>query len=103
MVNDTIRMTVSADKRNEIPQAIRDLRNPIRNEKDCLNCHCFLDIKADDIVIFAQEWKNNEALTTHLRSGHFKVLFEVMKLHSIEPEIRINTVIATGGLEPIAA
>ena len=51
------------------------------------------------LLIFTQEWKTNEAFTTHLRSGYFKILQGAMKLLSMEPEIRVNTIIATDDVE----
>ena len=103
MVDVMIKMTVSEDKRNEVLSTIKSLLSQIRCEQDCISCHCYLDAEAEDVVIFKQEWKTNEAFTTHLRSGHFKVLQGAMKLLSIEPEIRVNTVVATEGVEAIAA
>nr|WP_320050486.1 antibiotic biosynthesis monooxygenase [uncultured Desulfuromonas sp.] len=102
MVDVIIKMKVSADKRNEVLTTIKDLLGLIRREKDCVNCHCYLDVEEEDVVIFKQEWTTNEALANHLKSGHFKVLLGAMKLLSIEPEIRINTVVATEGVETIA-
>lgn len=103
MINVIIKMTVPADKRNEVLHTIKGLLVHIRREQDCVSCHCYLDVEVEDVVIFEQEWKTNEALSTHLRSGHFKVLLGAIKLLSIEPEIRVNTVVATEGLEAIAA
>ena len=103
MIDVIIKMTVAADKRKEILQTIKDLLVQIRREQDCVSCHCYLDVEVEDVVIFEQEWKTNEALSTHLSSSHFKVLLGAMKLLSIEPEIRVNTVIATEGLEAVAA
>lgn len=103
MIDVTIKMTVTADKRSEILQTIKGLLVQIRDEQDCLSCHCYQDIEEEDVVIFEQEWQTNEALTSHLRSDHFKILLGAMKLLSIEPEIRLNTVVATAGLEAIAA
>ncbi|WP_051689816.1 putative quinol monooxygenase [Pelobacter seleniigenes] len=103
MIDVTIRMKVPADKRNEVLQAISDLLAPIRNEQDCLSCHCYLDVEAEDVVIFEQEWKTNEALATHLRSAHFKVLLGAMKLLLIEPEIKFNTIVAMEEGKTLAA
>jgi len=102
MIDVTIKMTVSADKRNEILNTIKDLLVHIRREQDCVSCHCYLDVEAEEVIIFEQEWKTNEALETHLRSGHFKILIGAMKLLSIEQEIKFNTVVATEGMEAIA-
>lgn len=103
MIDVIIKMTVPADKRNEVLHTIKSLLAQIRREQDCVSCHCYLDVEVEDVVIFEQEWKSNEALSTHLRSGHFKVLQGAMKLLSIEPEIRVNTVTAVEGYEAIAA
>lgn len=103
MIDVLIKMTVPADKRNEVLQTIKELLVQIRRELDCVSCHCYLDVEADDVVIFEQEWKTNEALSAHLRSGHFKVLLGAMKLLSFEPEIRVKPVVATKSLEVIAA
>ena len=103
MIDVIIKMTVPADKRNEVLHTIKGLLVQIRREQDCVSCHCYLDVEVEDVVIFEQEWKTNEALSTHLRSGHFKVLLGAMKLLSIEPEIRVNTVVAMEGLEAITA
>jgi quinol monooxygenase YgiN len=103
MIDVIIKMTVPVDKRNEVLRTIKDLLVHIRLEQDCVSCHCYLDVEVEDIVIFEQEWKTNEALAAHLRSGHFKVLLGAMKLLSIEPEIRVNTCVATEGLEAITA
>ena len=103
MIDVTIKMTVSADKHNEVLHTIKNLLVKIRREQDCVSCHCYQDVEAEDVVIFEQEWKTNEALATHLRSGHFKVLLGAMKLLSIEPDIEINTVVATESVEALAA
>lgn len=103
MIDVTIKMTVPANKRSEILHTIKGLLVQIRQEQGCVSCHCYRDIEVEDIVILKQEWKTNEALETHLRSGHFKVLLGAMKLLSIEPEIKFNTIVATKGVEAIAA
>jgi quinol monooxygenase YgiN len=103
MINVTIKMTVSTEMRNEVLLTIKELIGQIRHEQDCVSCHCFQDVEVEDVVIFEQEWETNEAFSAHLRSDHFKVLLGAMKLLSIEPEIRINTVVATEGIEAIAA
>ena len=103
MIDVTIKMSVPADKRMEVLQTIKTLLGPIRNEPGCVSCYCCVDAEAEDIVIFRQEWKTNENLVTHLRSDHFSILLGAMKLLSIEPEIKVNTIVSTAGAEAIAA
>ena len=103
MIDVIIKMKLPADKRNEILHTIKGLLVQIRREQDCVSCHCYLDVEVENVVIFEQEWKTNEALAAHLNSGHFKVLQGAMKLLLIEPEVRVKSVVATEGLEAIAA
>ncbi|AMV73766.1 putative quinol monooxygenase [Desulfuromonas sp. DDH964] len=101
MIDATIKMSMPLDKRREILQTIQTLLDPIRNEPGCASCYCSVDTEADHILIFRQEWNTNEDLATHLQSDHFGVLLGVMKLLSIEPEIRFNSIATTSGVEAI--
>ena len=101
MIDATIKMSVPADKRVEVLQTIKTLIGPIRNEPGCLSCYYCVDAEEEHIVIFRQEWKTNEDLAAHLKSDHFSVLLGAMKLLSIEPEIRFNTIASREGAEAI--
>lgn len=103
MIDVTIKMSVPADKRLEVIQTIKTLLAPIRNEQGCLSCNFCQDAESDTIMLFQQTWSSNEDLTAHLRSDHFSILLGAMKLLSIEPEIRFNTIASTTGEETIKA
>jgi quinol monooxygenase YgiN len=103
MINVVIGMRVSTDKRHEVLDTFKDLLVQIRREQDCVSCHCYLDVEAEEVLIFEQEWNTRKALAAHFRSGHFKVLRGVMKMLCSEPEIRIATFVATEDQEAIAS
>ncbi len=103
MIDVSIKISVPAEKRIEVLQTIKSLLAPIRSEQGCISCNCCVDTEAEDIIIFKQEWTTNEDLTAHLRSDHFSILLGAMKLLSIEPEIRFNTIASTAGAEAITA
>lgn len=103
MIEVSIRMAVPADKRMEILQTIKVLLGTIRRESGCINCGCCVDVESEDILIFNQEWETNQDLVAHLKSYHFGVLLGAMKLLSIEPEVRFNTIASTAGKEVIIA
>jgi quinol monooxygenase YgiN len=100
MIDVIIKMKVPVDQNNEILPSIKYLLVPIRHEQDCVSSRCYLDTRKNDVVIFEQQWKTNETLATHLRSGQFKVLLESMKQLAI---VRGNTVLGTGDLESLMA
>ena len=101
MLDAKIKMCVPANKRMEVLQTIKTLLDTIRNEPGCISCTCCVDAEDEHIIIFTQEWDTNENLAAHLRSDPFTILLGAMKLLSIEPEIRINTISATAGAEAI--
>ena len=91
------------EKRKEVLQTFKALLGPIRREHGCISCNCYVDVEAENIIFFKEEWKTSEDLDTHLRSVHFGVLIGAMKLLIKEPEIRFNTIASTAGAEVIEA
>ena len=103
MVDATIKMTVPPEKWREVLQTFKAILGPIRREQGCISCNCYVDVEAENIIIFKEEWKSNEDLDTHLRSVHFGVLVGAMKLLNKEPEFRFDTIASTAGAEAIKA
>jgi quinol monooxygenase YgiN len=62
-----------------------------------------VDVEAENIIFFKEEWKASEDLDTHLRSLHFGVLIGTMKLLNKEPEIRFDTIASSAGAEAVEA
>jgi len=103
MIDATIKITVPTEKRKEVLQTFMAILGPIRREPGCLSCNCYVDVEAESIIMFKEEWKTSEDLDFHLRSVHFGILLGTMKLLSKEPEIRFNTIASTVGAEAVKA
>jgi quinol monooxygenase YgiN len=103
MIETTIKMTVPVEKRKEVLQTIKAILGPIRRERGCISCNCYVDVEDDYVFFFEEEWKTREDLENHLRSDHFNVLNGAMRLLRIEPDIRFNTIASTTGVEAITA
>lgn len=103
MIDATIKISVPPEKRKEVLQTFKSLLDPIRREKGCISCNCYVDVEAENIIFFKEEWKSSEELDTHLRSVHFGVLIGAMKLLIKEPEIRFDNIASTAGAEAIKA
>ena len=103
MIEATINITVSAQKRKELLQTLKSILGPIRGEQGCLRCNCYVDIEAENFFFFREEWQTREDLDAHLRSVQFGVLIGAMSLLDIEPEIRLNTIASTAGTEAVIA
>jgi len=103
MIDATIKITVPPEKRKEVLQTFKEILGPIRREQGCISCNCYVDVEAENIIFFKEEWKTSEDLVTHLRSVHFGVLIGAMKLLNKEPDFRFNTIASTAGVEAIKA
>jgi len=103
MIETTIKMTVPVEKRKEVLQTIKAILGPIRRERGCVSCNCYVDVDDESVLFFEEEWKTREDLENHLRSDHFGVLNGAMRLLRMEPDIRFNTISSTDGPEAIRA
>jgi len=103
MIETTIKMTVPVEKRKEVLQTIKAILGPIRRERGCISCNCYVDLEDESVLFIDEEWKTRDDLENHLRSDHFSVLNGAMRLLRVEPEIRFNTIASTAGLEAIKA
>lgn len=103
MIETTIKMTVPVEKRKEVLQTIKAILGPIRRERGCISCNCYVDVEDERVFFFEEEWKTREDLESHLRSDHFGVLNGAMKLLRVVPNIRFKTIASTAGLEAITA
>jgi quinol monooxygenase YgiN len=95
MFEAIIKMKVPAEKRKEVLQTLRAILGPIRRERGCVSCNCYVDVADESVLLFEEEWKTREDLENHLRSDRFGVLNGAMKLLRVEPDIRFNTIVST--------
>jgi quinol monooxygenase YgiN len=103
MIESAIKMTVPAEKRKEVLQTVKAILGPIRRERGCISCNCYVDVEDENVLFFEEEWKTNEDLENHLRSDYFGVLNGAMRMLRVEPDIRFNTIASTAGPEAIKA
>jgi quinol monooxygenase YgiN len=103
MIETRIRMTVPVEKKKEVLQTIKAILGPIRRERGCTSCNCYVDVENEHFLFFEEEWKTREDLEAHLRSDLFGVLSGAMRLLRVEPDIRFNTISSTAGAEAITA
>jgi quinol monooxygenase YgiN len=103
MIETCIRMKVPTEKRKEILQTVKAILGPIRRERGCIRCNCYVDVEDESVLFIEEEWNTGEDLENHLRSDHFGVLNGAMRLLRVEPDIRFNTIVSTAGPEAIMA
>lgn len=103
MIETCIKMKVPAEKKKEVLQTVKAILDPIRRERGCIRCNCYVDVEDESVLFIEEEWKTREDLDSHLRSDRFGVLIGTMSLLRAEPDIRFNTIASTAGSETIIA
>ena len=103
MIETIIKMTVPVEKLKEVLQTVKAILAPIRRERGCISCNCYVDVEDENVLFFEEEWKTRKDLKNHLRSDHFGVLNGAMRMLLVEPDIRFNTITSTAGPEAIKA
>ncbi|MEJ2201582.1 MAG: putative quinol monooxygenase [Desulfuromonadaceae bacterium] len=97
MIDASIKLTVPPEKRKELLQTLKALLAAIRCEQGCISCDCYVDVEAENVILFKEQWQTSEDLDSHRRSVHYRVLLGAMKLLSREPEFSFNTIASTTG------
>jgi quinol monooxygenase YgiN len=99
MVVVTSKMRTTLEKREEFLKALRGMLEPMRLEP---GCRCFIlchDYEDESICILVEEWEAKEDFDRHLRGNDYRKLLVLMDLLSEPPEIKINIVSRSAGME----
>jgi quinol monooxygenase YgiN len=54
------------------------------------------------VLMFSEEWMDEESLIAHLQADNTRILLSVLDCASHPPEVRLDTVVDTKGIEYIA-
>jgi len=80
MILAVTRMKVISEKRMELSQTIASLSAFIRQQCGCRRCELCQSIDDENWLFLLEEWDNEEDMTTHLNSDHFRVIRGAMNL-----------------------
>jgi quinol monooxygenase YgiN len=92
-------MKALPEKCLELKQTLLALIEPTRNEKGCLSYHVLRDIEHENCFTLLHQWMSREALDKHLCSDAFAVLKGTSVLLVSPPQIVINVVSESLGLQ----
>lgn len=101
MIIVTLSMVVKAEERENLLQIVRMILEPTRVEKGCLNYHCYQDVEDKDAFVILEQWETQQDLERFIQSRNYQQLLTAMELLIEAPEIKINAISYTAGLEAI--
>ena len=103
MIVAILSMTVKPDERENLLQVVRMLLEPARVEQGCLNYHCYQDLEDNNSLVIVERWETQEDIERFLRSEGYRQLLTAMELLAEPPQVEINAVSYTAGLEAVKA
>lgn len=103
MIIAILKMVVRPEKRDDIIEIIKGILEPTRVKKGCLDYHFYQDFEDENTFIILEQWATQQDLEKFIRSENYRRLLAVMDLLAEPPEVKINAISYTAGLEAIKA
>lgn len=97
------RMVTDPQRSEEVATIIRGILEPTRVKKGCLDYYFCRDMEDDHTFIVLERWATQQDLEEFIQSESYYQLLTAMELLVEPPDIKINAISYTAGLEAIRA
>lgn len=87
----------------EIIRALRSFKPAIQAIGGLSDSHLYLNAEAADSICYIEEWQTPRDLSNAAAAEHFSRLFGLMEKSAEAPQVRVNTVVSTHGLDYLTA
>jgi len=92
MIKVVAKFEVESDRIDEFKQIASELIDKTRQEEGNISYELYQNNKNKQILTFIEEWENQKALETHMKTNHFRTaLPKFQKISTAEPEINTYT------------
>jgi quinol monooxygenase YgiN len=99
MIIESIGVTGSSTKQEELGRGLRSLIGPMRVEEGCIDCRLFQDATNPSAFRLEAYWGTEDDLSRHVRSGVYKKLLLLMEMGTEPPVIEFHEVCQTRGMD----
>jgi quinol monooxygenase YgiN len=96
------RIRVDSAHRAKVVRSLSRILGPLRASAGCVSCHLYADVEDDNVLLFDQEWSDEESLIDNLRADNARVLLSALDCATTRPEVRRDTLVDSEGIEFIA-
>ena len=103
MITVNLRMKASHKRRQDFMNSARLILGPTRIQPGCISCRLYQDLDEPDAVFLVEEWESRINLDRHFNSNQYRIILSLMEASDRFPDIKINTISKTEGLEAIEA
>ena len=103
MVHFRVRMHIDDSRREAVVRSLMRILGPTRAEPGCINCQLSADLEDANTLVFAEEWADQDCLAQRLRGESLRVLLAAMDCAVEPPDVRIDAISDSKGIEWIAS
>jgi quinol monooxygenase YgiN len=101
MVVGTLRIPMSADRREQVLEVLRSIQGPVRAQPGCTECTIYEEQSPEQAVVLVERWESEAALEAHIRSESYRRILAAIELSGGPPDLRFEQVSASAGMELI--
>lgn len=84
-------------------EIVNGILEPTRVKRGCLGYHFCQEVDAEHTFIILEQWATQQDLEEFIASESYHQLLTAMELLAEPPEVKINAVAYTAGLEAVRA
>ena len=89
MITIVAKSIIKNGMKENFRQTARELIVKSREEEGCISYNLYEDIDNEDILVFIEEWKDQNVIQLHNESKHFNdIIPRLAKLRKGNPEIK---------------
>ena len=103
MIIASLRFWVPHERQKTILDAAKLVLGPTKIKPGCIECRLYQDLDEPETLLLIEEWESRRKYERHINSDQYRIILSLMEASDQLPEIKINTVSKTEGLEAIAA
>ena len=103
MVILRINFRVDPAHRAKVIRSLARVVGPSRVSSGCVSSQLYADVEDEGRLLFVEEWSDEHSLAAHLRAENTRVLLSAVEYACDPPDVRVETLADSRGLEFIAA
>lgn len=96
-------MHLKPEARERVMRSLIGTLEPIRALPGCAECSLMVDAEDEKLVRTEERWTNHEWLRARIRGDLMPILLAALDCSTEPPEVRIDTISESKGMELIAA
>ncbi len=101
MVFAVIKLMPQPNKRNELLEILRYVKDRASDKTGCLGCGAYEATDGSAQILYEEQWRSTKDLDAHIRSGLYRSVLNAMELAREEPQISFHEVSQTKSMELI--